>query len=203
MYKASDEHPGKTIAIRSAWIDSQVFGFSRAIRAFGCERFKKNCHKMVSLPFTNILSKIAVSNWFLSIFHFSGDWIQSCAVCYVSGSNDGRHINRRQSPRWQLFIESNETERGGETTSQSTSRTNLSNVFSEELIHRRWCNPFPSNTFCFFFLIVNKLKSVVDIEICTHTNTHTHKTKKRILYKYSSRKEKRTRQRGSERDTKE
>lgn len=45
----SEEHPGKTIAIRSAWIDSQVFGFSRAIRAFGVERFKKNCNKMVTL----------------------------------------------------------------------------------------------------------------------------------------------------------
>lgn len=48
IYTFSDEHPGKTIAIRSAWVDSQVYGFSRAIRAFGVERFKKNCHKMVS-----------------------------------------------------------------------------------------------------------------------------------------------------------
>jgi len=55
VYKTSPEHPGKTIAIRSAWIDSQVFGFSRAIRAFGCERFKKNCGKMVS-GFNHVLS---------------------------------------------------------------------------------------------------------------------------------------------------
>lgn len=48
VYKCDDTEPGKTIAIRSAWIDSQLFGFSRAIRAFGVERFKKNCHKMVS-----------------------------------------------------------------------------------------------------------------------------------------------------------
>lgn len=40
--------PGKTVASRSAWIDSQVFGFATAIRAFGCERFKKNCQKSVS-----------------------------------------------------------------------------------------------------------------------------------------------------------
>lgn len=40
--------PGQTIARRSAWIDSQVFGFSRAIRAFGVDRFKKNCNQMVS-----------------------------------------------------------------------------------------------------------------------------------------------------------
>lgn len=49
VYKCDDTEPGnKTIAIRSAWIDSQMFGFSRAIRAFGVERFKKNCHKMVA-----------------------------------------------------------------------------------------------------------------------------------------------------------
>ncbi|XP_031627387.1 protein preli-like isoform X1 [Contarinia nasturtii] len=48
VYKCSDTEPDKTIAIRSAWIDSQVFGFSRAIRAFGCDRFKKNCIKMVN-----------------------------------------------------------------------------------------------------------------------------------------------------------
>lgn len=47
VYKVSDDNPEKTIAIRSAWIDSQVFGFSRAIRKFGIERFKKNCIKMV------------------------------------------------------------------------------------------------------------------------------------------------------------
>lgn len=38
----------QTVAQRSAWIDSQVFGFSRAIRAFGYERFRKNCSQMVN-----------------------------------------------------------------------------------------------------------------------------------------------------------
>ncbi|CAO1419525.1 unnamed protein product [Diamesa hyperborea] len=45
VYRPSIE--GHTIAYRSAWIDSQVFGFATAIRAFGCERFKKNCNKSV------------------------------------------------------------------------------------------------------------------------------------------------------------
>lgn len=48
VYRKCDTDPGKTIAIRSAWIDSQVFGFSRAIKAFGRDRFKKNCVKMVN-----------------------------------------------------------------------------------------------------------------------------------------------------------
>jgi hypothetical protein len=47
VYKA--DTVGRTIAHRSAWIDSQVFGFATAIRAFGCERFKKNCQKSVSI----------------------------------------------------------------------------------------------------------------------------------------------------------
>uniref|UniRef100_U5EJY9 PRELI/MSF1 domain-containing protein n=1 Tax=Corethrella appendiculata TaxID=1370023 RepID=U5EJY9_9DIPT len=46
-YKTSSENPGKTIAIRSAWVDSSVFGFATAIKAFGLDRFKKNCAKTV------------------------------------------------------------------------------------------------------------------------------------------------------------
>lgn len=64
MYVESDTQPGKTVALRSAWIDSQVRGFGRAICAFGYERFKKNCHKMVSvinLPVTYILNVLLVA----------------------------------------------------------------------------------------------------------------------------------------------
>lgn len=46
MYKVSDEKPEWTVAHRSAWIDSSVFGFSRAIQAYGLDRFKKNCAQM-------------------------------------------------------------------------------------------------------------------------------------------------------------
>lgn len=46
VYTVSEENPQWTIAKRSAWIDSSVFGFSRAIQAFGLDRFKKNCLKM-------------------------------------------------------------------------------------------------------------------------------------------------------------
>lgn len=48
---------GQTIAKRSAWIDSQVFGFSRAIRAFGVDRFRKNCNQMVS-GFNHVLASM-------------------------------------------------------------------------------------------------------------------------------------------------
>lgn len=46
VYKVSEDNPNWTVAHRSAWIDSQVFGFSRAIQAFGLDRFKKNCNLM-------------------------------------------------------------------------------------------------------------------------------------------------------------
>ncbi|KAK9509352.1 hypothetical protein O3M35_006690 [Rhynocoris fuscipes] len=47
VYRPSDENPSWTVAERSAWVDSQVIGFGRAIQAFGVERFRKNCIKMV------------------------------------------------------------------------------------------------------------------------------------------------------------
>lgn len=56
-YRVSKENPNWTVAERSAWIDSQVFGFGRAIQAFGVERFRKNCQKMVS-GFNYVLSSL-------------------------------------------------------------------------------------------------------------------------------------------------
>jgi hypothetical protein len=44
----SEENPNWTVAERSAWVDSQVMGFGRAIQAFGVDRFKKNCTKMAN-----------------------------------------------------------------------------------------------------------------------------------------------------------
>jgi len=55
IYSETDD--GKTLAIRSAWVSSQVFGFSRAIRAFGVERFKSNCNKTI-YGFNFVLSKM-------------------------------------------------------------------------------------------------------------------------------------------------
>lgn len=69
VYTPSAEHPGKTLAVRSAWIDSQVFGFSRAIRAFGVERFKKNCNKMVSIY--RYLQWLTIQELFQQVFGFN------------------------------------------------------------------------------------------------------------------------------------
>ncbi|ENN72685.1 protein preli-like isoform X1 [Dendroctonus ponderosae] len=56
-YTQCDVNPSKTVATRYAWIDSQVRGFSRAICAFGYERFKKNAHKMVG-GFNHVLQNM-------------------------------------------------------------------------------------------------------------------------------------------------
>lgn len=56
-YRVSEENSGWTVAERSAWVDSQVMGFGRAIQAFGVERFKKNCFKMVR-GFNHVLSNM-------------------------------------------------------------------------------------------------------------------------------------------------
>lgn len=48
VYKVSEENTNKTVAIRTAAIDSQVLGFARTIQSFGVERFKKNCCKAVN-----------------------------------------------------------------------------------------------------------------------------------------------------------
>lgn len=56
-YTVCPEVPGKTVAIRSAWIDSQVYGLATAIRAFGVERFRKNCNKTI-LGFNYVLQAL-------------------------------------------------------------------------------------------------------------------------------------------------
>ncbi|KAK9873691.1 hypothetical protein WA026_023758 [Henosepilachna vigintioctopunctata] len=61
VYKESNELPGKTLIHRTAWIDSQVKGFSRAICAFGYERFKKNRVKMVG-GFEYVLANMFPNN---------------------------------------------------------------------------------------------------------------------------------------------
>uniref|UniRef100_A0A1B6E3G8 PRELI/MSF1 domain-containing protein n=1 Tax=Clastoptera arizonana TaxID=38151 RepID=A0A1B6E3G8_9HEMI len=57
VYKVSDENPNWTVAERSAWVDSHVYGFARAIQAFGIDRFRKNCQKQVN-GFNYVLFKM-------------------------------------------------------------------------------------------------------------------------------------------------
>lgn len=46
VYSANEES-GLTVAERSVWIESRMYGLSRAIEAFALDRFRKNCAKAV------------------------------------------------------------------------------------------------------------------------------------------------------------
>lgn len=47
IYKVNEENPSTTVAERSVWIESNVYGMSRAIQSFGLQRFKVNSAKAV------------------------------------------------------------------------------------------------------------------------------------------------------------
>lgn len=53
----TEQTDGRTLVVRKAYISSQVFGFSRAIRAFAVERFKSNCVKTAN-GFNFVLMKM-------------------------------------------------------------------------------------------------------------------------------------------------
>jgi len=61
MYIPSPENESQTLAVRTATIDSKIFGFRRAIEGFGLERFRKNCAKAVS-GFNYVMNSLYPSN---------------------------------------------------------------------------------------------------------------------------------------------
>lgn len=75
VYTVSRENPNWTVAERSAWIDSQVFGFGRAIQAFGLERFRKNCQQMVG-GFNYVLT-IMFPNSTTTLSHMTSDEVMT------------------------------------------------------------------------------------------------------------------------------
>lgn len=61
IYKVNEENPSTTVAERSVWIESNVYGMSRAIQAFGLQRFKINSAKAVK-GFNFVLSSMYGTN---------------------------------------------------------------------------------------------------------------------------------------------
>lgn len=61
VYKVNEENPNTTVAERSVWIESNVYGMSRAIQAFGLQRFKSNSAKAVK-GFNYVLSSMYGTN---------------------------------------------------------------------------------------------------------------------------------------------
>ncbi|XP_050545944.1 PRELI domain-containing protein 1, mitochondrial-like [Daktulosphaira vitifoliae] len=61
VYKVNEENPSTTVAERSVWIESNVFGMSKAIQAFGLQRFKINSARAVK-GFTHVLNSLYGTN---------------------------------------------------------------------------------------------------------------------------------------------
>lgn len=45
VYRPANDNPNTTISERKAWIDSNMYGLSKAVQAVGTERFKHGCTK--------------------------------------------------------------------------------------------------------------------------------------------------------------
>lgn len=61
IYKVNEENPSSTVAERSVWIESNVYGMSRAIQSFGLQRFKVNSAKAVK-GFNYVLNSMYGNN---------------------------------------------------------------------------------------------------------------------------------------------
>jgi len=75
-YTPDPNNPGQTIAYRAAWIDSNMYGFRRAIESFGIDRFRKNCSQ-AALGFNYVLSTLYPPKVTTEIF---GPNVQTVAV---------------------------------------------------------------------------------------------------------------------------
>jgi len=55
-YKACQDNPHHTVAVKQAWVESNFYGLRSAIKNFGIERFKVNCVKATE-GFNHVLEK--------------------------------------------------------------------------------------------------------------------------------------------------
>lgn len=56
QHQASPENPEHTVAVKSAWVESNFYGLRSAIKSFGIERFKVNCVKATD-GFNHVLER--------------------------------------------------------------------------------------------------------------------------------------------------
>ena len=56
QHQASKENPDHTVAVKSAWVESNFYGLRSAIKSFGIERFKVNCVKATD-GFNHVLER--------------------------------------------------------------------------------------------------------------------------------------------------
>lgn len=56
VYRACPDNPDYTVAVKQAWVESNLYGLRSAIKSFGIDRFKKNCIKATD-GFNFVLAK--------------------------------------------------------------------------------------------------------------------------------------------------
>ena len=56
QHQTSPENPDHTVAVKSAWVESNFYGLRSAIKSFGIERFKVNCVKATD-GFNHVLER--------------------------------------------------------------------------------------------------------------------------------------------------
>ena len=64
-YRSSPEDPNVTIAKKEAWIESGLYGLRSAVKSFGIERFKKNCHRATE-GFNHVLEQLASQQHYMA-----------------------------------------------------------------------------------------------------------------------------------------
>ena len=65
LYLPDPEDPNRTLAVKEAWIESGLYGIRSAVKNFGIERFKNNCHRATE-GFNHVLGQIQERQIYLS-----------------------------------------------------------------------------------------------------------------------------------------
>lgn len=98
VYQESKENPQWTVANRSAWVDSQLYGFRSAIEAFGLERLRKNCRKMNS-GFNYILKTLFSGNLASANIAANHNIVSSDGIAKIGSAQDDRKGRLKDAAR--------------------------------------------------------------------------------------------------------
>lgn len=64
-YMANPDSPAdSTLAVKEVWIESGLYGLRSAVKSFGLERFKRNCHRATD-GFNHVIAQLAVQQAYL------------------------------------------------------------------------------------------------------------------------------------------
>jgi len=67
-YKPNPSNPQETLAVKEAWIESGLYGLRSAVKNFGIERFKNNCHRATD-GFNHVMAHLHMRQQYLSDMH--------------------------------------------------------------------------------------------------------------------------------------